>query len=67
MHDLSGSLPQKPKWDDAYTRPSVEAEEVHELLHFCTAELKARGTSHMGAALRFDPGGGMNTNRNAPV
>ncbi|KAK2593204.1 hypothetical protein QQS21_009091 [Conoideocrella luteorostrata] len=43
MNDLKNSLPQKPKWDDAYTRQSVEPEEIHELLHFCTAELKARG------------------------
>ena len=40
---LGDNLPQKPKWDDAYTRPSVEPDEIHELLHFCTAELKARG------------------------
>ncbi|KAG5920681.1 hypothetical protein E4U61_007617 [Claviceps capensis] len=43
MQDLANAHPQKPKWDDAYTRASVEPEEVHELLHFCTAELKARG------------------------
>ncbi|KAG5940535.1 hypothetical protein E4U60_000471 [Claviceps pazoutovae] len=43
IQDLANAHPQKPKWDDAYTRASVEPEEVHELLHFCTAELKARG------------------------
>ncbi|TWU75352.1 hypothetical protein ED733_007014 [Metarhizium rileyi] len=43
MQRFADSLPQKPKWDDAYTRPSVEPEEIHELLHICTAELKARG------------------------
>ncbi|KAG6082950.1 hypothetical protein E4U15_002203 [Claviceps sp. LM218 group G6] len=43
MQDLANAHPQKPKWDDAYMRASVEPEEVHELLHFCTAELKARG------------------------
>ncbi|KAG5975524.1 hypothetical protein E4U58_000721 [Claviceps cyperi] len=43
MQDLVNAHVQKPKWDDAYTRASVEPEEVHELLHFCTAELKARG------------------------
>lgn len=45
MQDLTNALPQKPKWGDAYTRASVEPEEVHELLHVCTDELKARGTS----------------------
>lgn len=34
----------KPTWDDAWTRKSVDPEEIHELLHFCTEELKARGT-----------------------
>lgn len=41
--NLANASPQKPKWDDAYTRKSVEPEEIHELLHFCTTELKARG------------------------
>ncbi|KHN96802.1 uncharacterized protein MAM_05358 [Metarhizium album ARSEF 1941] len=43
LQGVSDSLTQKPKWDDAYTRPSVEPEEIHDLLHICTAELKARG------------------------
>ncbi|KAG5927914.1 hypothetical protein E4U42_001556 [Claviceps africana] len=43
VQDPANTGPLKPKWDDAYTRTSVEPEEVHELLHFCTAELKARG------------------------
>lgn len=38
-------LPEKPKWSDAWTRTSVEAEEVQELLKGCTIELKSRGTS----------------------
>lgn len=37
---------QKPRWEDAYTRKTVEPEEIHELLHYCTAELKARGMPH---------------------
>jgi hypothetical protein len=36
--------PQKPRWEDAWTRKSVDAEEVQELLHGCTVELKSRGT-----------------------
>ena len=39
----AGSQPAKPKWDDAYTRRTVDPEEIHELLHCCTEELKARG------------------------
>lgn len=42
-NDLTGSLPAKPKWDDAYTRKTVEPEEIHELIRCCTEELKARG------------------------
>jgi hypothetical protein len=43
--DLANALPSKPTWDDAWTRTFVEPEEIHELLHFCTEELKARGTT----------------------
>ena len=43
MRDLAGSMPAKPKWDDAYTRKTVEPEEIHELVRCCTEELKARG------------------------
>lgn len=44
-NDLANALPSKPTWDDAWTRAFVEPEEIHELLHFCTEELKARGTT----------------------
>jgi hypothetical protein len=33
----------KPVWEDAWQRTSVAPEEVHELLHGCTLELKSRG------------------------
>lgn len=35
--------PSKPRWEDAWMRKEVEAEEVQELLHGCTVELKSRG------------------------
>lgn len=35
--------PVKPQWKDAWTRKTVEAEEVQELLRGCTLELKAKG------------------------
>jgi len=38
------AAPAKPRWEDAWTRKTVEPQEVQELLHGCTAELKARGT-----------------------
>lgn len=33
----------KPRWEDAYTRNTVEPEEIEELVRLCTKELKARG------------------------
>lgn len=41
--DFASQVPEKPRWVDAYTRTTVEPEEIHELLKLCTAELKARG------------------------
>ncbi len=38
-------LSNKPRWADAYTRTSVEPEEVQELIRRGTEELKARGMS----------------------
>ncbi|EQL02000.1 hypothetical protein OCS_02285 [Ophiocordyceps sinensis CO18] len=54
--DAPGGLQlQKPKWADAYTRRTVEPEEIHELLHYCTAELKARGLDIPFLLLPFRP------------
>jgi hypothetical protein len=36
-------VPQKPTWQDAWSRKVVEPEEVQELLRGCTQELKSRG------------------------
>lgn len=35
--------PTKPAWEDAWTRKTVEPDEIQELLHGCTLELKSRG------------------------
>ena len=43
-YDAADSHPSKPQWDDAWTRKTVEPEEIHELIRCCTEELKARGT-----------------------
>jgi hypothetical protein len=40
---MVNDLPQKPTWEDAWTRKTVEPDEVQELLRGCTAELKSRG------------------------
>ena len=35
--------PPKPRWEDAWQRTEVEAEEIQELLRECTFEIKSRG------------------------
>ncbi|KAK6820504.1 morphogenesis protein [Apiospora arundinis] len=55
VDDLSHQLPQKPQWDDAYTRTSVDPEEVGELIHACTEELKARALDLPFLLLPFRP------------
>lgn len=40
-------VPPKPQREDAWIREHVAAEEVQELLHFCTTEMKLRGLSLM--------------------
>lgn len=46
LNDLTNSLPAKPTWDDAYTRKSVDPEEIAELLRCLTEEIKTRGMVH---------------------
>jgi hypothetical protein len=52
LDQLANQQPQKPRWDDAWTRKTIEPEEVQQLIRFCTEELKARGmTSNSGPAV----------------
>ena len=41
--DQLAALSQKPRWDDAWTRTTVEPYEIQELVRLCKEELKARG------------------------
>lgn len=43
LDQLATQEPQKPRWEDAWTRNTVEPEEVQDLIRRCTEELKARG------------------------
>lgn len=52
INDVADNIPQKPQWDDAWTRKTVEPEEIHDLIRCCTEELKARGTFSPNAARR---------------
>ena len=51
LDQLANQQPQKPRWDDAWTRKTIEPDEVQQLIRICTQELKARGmTSNIGPA-----------------
>lgn len=41
--NVNGNAVSKPKWEDSWLRTRVDPEEVVELLHGCTAEIKSRG------------------------
>lgn len=43
QHENVDVAPPKPRWEDAWTRNTVDPEEVQELLRGCTLELKSRG------------------------
>ncbi|TVY55323.1 Morphogenesis-related protein MSB1 [Lachnellula cervina] len=49
------AAPPKPRWDDAWTRTTLEPEEVQELLRGCTLELKSRGLDTPFLLLPFRP------------
>lgn len=55
LNDLSHQLPNKPRWEDAYARTTVEPEEVQELIKRCTDELKSRGLDLPFLLLPFRP------------
>ncbi|KAL2020730.1 hypothetical protein VTK56DRAFT_8030 [Thermocarpiscus australiensis] len=52
---LADQQPQKPRWEDAWTRKTVEPDEVQELIRFCTEELKARALDLPFLLLPFRP------------
>jgi hypothetical protein len=38
--------PPKPRWEESWSRKDVAPEEIEELIHGCTQEMKTRGTSN---------------------
>ena len=52
LNNLTSQLPPKPRWDDAWTRQTVEPEEIHDLIKRCTEELKAIGMTSSPLALQ---------------
>ncbi|KAI0383510.1 DUF1708-domain-containing protein [Hypomontagnella monticulosa] len=55
LDDLANQLPNKPRWEDAYLRTTVDPEEVQELVKRCTEELKARALDLPFLLLPFRP------------
>lgn len=55
LDNLTSQLPPKPRWEDAWTRATVEPEEIHELIKRCTEELKARALDLPFLLLPFRP------------
>ncbi|KAI1761771.1 DUF1708-domain-containing protein [Hypoxylon sp. FL1150] len=55
LDDLTHQLPNKSRWEDAYTRTSVDPEEIQELVGRCTGELKARALDLPFLLLPFRP------------
>ncbi|EXJ78374.1 hypothetical protein A1O3_09535 [Capronia epimyces CBS 606.96] len=51
----NGDTHQKIQWSDAWLRTRVDPEEVSELLHMCTAELKSRALDVPFLLLPFRP------------
>jgi hypothetical protein len=43
--------PIRPKWEESWSRKEVAAEEVQELIHACSHEMKSRGMPSAFAAL----------------
>ncbi|KAB5549870.1 hypothetical protein GE09DRAFT_187573 [Coniochaeta sp. 2T2.1] len=55
LSQLTDQVPAKPKWEDAWTRKTVEPEEVQELIRRCTKEIKDRALDLPFLLLPFRP------------
>ncbi|KAI0187791.1 hypothetical protein F4808DRAFT_71208 [Astrocystis sublimbata] len=53
--DSTLQLPGKPRWEDAYARTTVEPEEVQDLIHRCSVDLKSRALDLPFLLLPFRP------------
>jgi hypothetical protein len=42
----------KPRWEESWSRKEVAPEEIQELIHVCTQEMKSRGTQALYDAFR---------------
>lgn len=55
-HGDNNAVPTpKPRWEDAWSRKDVAPDEIQELIHVCTQELKARALDQPFLLLPFRP------------
>ncbi|KAF2201109.1 hypothetical protein GQ43DRAFT_47046 [Delitschia confertaspora ATCC 74209] len=54
----------KPRWEDAWSRKSVAPEEMQELIHVCTQEMKSRALDMPFLLLPFRPDSNQSSARN---
>ncbi|KAM0166652.1 hypothetical protein ACHAQE_001170 [Botrytis cinerea] len=55
LDDVNDQVPAKPTWTDAWTRTTVEPEEIQNLVRGCTVELKSRALDTPFLLLPFRP------------
>lgn len=57
-------VPPKPRWEEAWSRKDVAPEEIQELIHFCTQEMKSRALDMPFLLLPFRPASDPSAARN---
>ncbi|KAH7086986.1 hypothetical protein FB567DRAFT_56556 [Paraphoma chrysanthemicola] len=62
-HEEPVALP-KPRWEESWTRKDVAPEEIHELIHGCTQEMKSRALDMPFVLLPFRPTSDTSASRN---
>jgi len=63
-HDAAPVAPPKPRWEDAWSRKDVAPEEIQELIHVCTQEMKSRALDMPFMLLPFRPTSDASASRN---
>lgn len=63
-HDAVPAAPPKPRWEDSWSRKDVAPEEIQELIHVCTQEMKSRALDMPFMLLPFRPTSDVSASRN---
>ncbi|EUC43533.1 hypothetical protein COCMIDRAFT_100572 [Bipolaris oryzae ATCC 44560] len=58
------AAPPKPRWEESWTRKEVAPEEIQELVHVCTQEMKSRALDMPFMLLPFRPTSDTSASRN---